>query len=168
MKIIFYSMIAAVLMITACQTKTETLPVDAVAEKDSIAKNLDMMYSAYTSKDAKAFLSLVADDCYFCGTDSKEFWDLAAYTTILNEMFADTAFQAPTFTVDKREIRLDKDGKSAIAVDQFFFAGWSDRIPLRNVTHHVKVDNKWLCNFSSMSFVPNNEDLSTIFKSLSE
>ena len=43
-------MFIAVMIITACQPKNETVTVDAVAEKDSIAKNLDKMYAAYAAK----------------------------------------------------------------------------------------------------------------------
>jgi len=161
-------MFMAVLILTACQPKTETVTVDLVAEKDSISKNLDMMYSAYTAKDAKTYLSLVTEDCLLCGTDSREFWDYTTYSKSLNEMFADTSFQSTAFTIDKREIRVDKNGNTAIAVEQFFIPGWSTKIPLRNVTHHVKIDNKWKCDFSSMGFVPDNSDLSAIFKSVAE
>jgi len=166
MKRIFYSMFIAVMIITACQPKNETVTVDAVAEKDSIAKNLDKMYAAHTAKDATTFLSFLTDDCLFCGTDSEEFWDKEGYSKLLNQMSADTSYTAPSFSLGKREIRLDKSGNSAIAVDQLLVSGWTDQIPVRNVTHLVKIDNKWMCDFTSMSFVPNNEDLEKIFNSV--
>jgi ketosteroid isomerase-like protein len=168
MKKIFYLLLIAAAIVTACQPKTESVSIDAKAEKDSIAKNLDVMYSAFTTKDAKAFLPLLTEDCLYCGTDSKEFWDKGSYSKFFNEMSADTSYKAPTLTLNKREIRLDKSGTSAIAVDQLFVSGWSDKIPLRNVTHLVKIDNKWMCDFVSMSLVPNNEDLEKIFHAVKE
>ena len=168
MKNFFYLLLIAATIITACQPKTETASVDTKAEKDSIAKNLDIMYSAFTAKDAKAFLPFLTEDCLYCGTDSKEFWDNESYSKFFNEMAADTSYKAPTLTLSKREIRLDKSGTSAIATDQLFVSGWSDKIPLRNVTHFVKIDNKWMCDFVSMSLVPNNEDLEKIFHAVKE
>lgn len=168
MKKTYYLLFVAVLIITACQQKKETPAIDATAEKDSIAKNLDAMYSAYSNKDANMFASFLTDDCLYCGTDSKEFWDKKGYTELLNKIAADTSYSAPTFTLNKREIRLDKSGNSAVVVDQLFVSGWTDKIPVRNVTHHIKLDDKWKCDFSSMSFVPDNGDLEKIFQAVEE
>jgi ketosteroid isomerase-like protein len=168
MKKIFYSMFVAVIMITACQPKTETVSVNQVAEKDSIDKNLDAMYSAYTAKDINTILSLLTDDCLYCGTDPGEFWNKEAYSTLLKNMAADSSYVPPAFELSKREIRIDKSGNSAIVVDQLFVTRWTNKIPLRNVTHHVKMDNKWMLDFVSMSFVPNNGDLEKIFHSVAE
>lgn len=168
MKKIFYSIFVVVMIVTSCQQKQETVALDAAAEKDSIAKNLDKMYSVYTAKDANAFLAFLTDDCLFCGTDSREFWDKEGYTEFFNEMSADTSYVAPTFTLSKREIRLDKSGNSAISVDQLVVSGWTEKIPLRNVTHHIKIDNKWMCDFVSMSLVPYNEDLEKILKAVKD
>lgn len=168
MRNIFYLFIVAVIIITACQPKVETLKVDLAAEKDSISKNLDLMYTAYSNKDAKTYLSILSDDCFSCGTDPKEWWDRAEYSKIITESFADTSYVVPVFTIDTREIRMNKDGNSAIVIEQFYIKGWSDKIPLRNVTHHVKTDNKWLCDFNSIGFVPQNQDLTKIFNSLKE
>jgi len=168
MKKIFYLLLIAITIITACKPKTESVSVDIKAEKDSIAKNLDKMYSAFTAKDAKTFLPFLTDDCLYCGTDSKEFWDKESYSKFFNEMSADTLYKAPTLTLNKREIRLDKSGTSAIAVDQLFVSGWTEKVPLRNVTHLLKIDNKWMCDFVSMSLVPHNEDLEKIFHAVKE
>jgi len=168
MKKILYSMFVAVMLITACQPKTETVTVDPVAEKDSMAKNLDAMYSAYTAKNINTILSLLTDDCLICGTDPGEFWNKEAYATLLKNMAADSSYVPPAFELIKREVRLDKSGNSAIVVEQLFVARWTKQIPLRNVTHHVKIDNMWMIDFVSMSFVPNNGDLEKIFNSVAE
>jgi len=163
MKKIILSLFTAALLITACQPKTETASFDPATEKDSIGKNLEAMYTAYSAKDAETFLSFLTDDCLYCGTDSKEFWDKESYSKLLNEMCNDTSYTPPAFKLITREVVLDKTGNSAISVDQLIVEGWTDKIPLRNVTHHMKVNNKWMCDFTSMSFVPNNEDLNKIF-----
>jgi ketosteroid isomerase-like protein len=168
MKKISCLLFVAVMLITACQQKKETVAIDTTAEKDSISKNLDAMYAAYTKKDAKTFASFLTEDCLYCGTDSKEFWDKKGYKELLNKISADTSYRAPTFTLNKREIRLDKSGNSAVVVDQLLVSGWTDNLPLRNVTHHIKTNNRWMCDFSSMSIVPNNEDLEKLFHAVAE
>jgi len=161
-------MFVAVIIITACQPKNQTAVVDPVAEKDSIAKNLNTIYAAYTAKDIKTILVYLTDDCLFCGTDPNEFWSKEGYANLLKNMSADSSYVPPAFELSKREIRLDKSGNSAIVVDQLFVARWTNKIPLRSVTHHVKVDDKWMIDFSSMSFAPNNNDLEKIFHSVTE
>jgi len=168
MKKTYYLLFIAVLIINACQQNKETPAIDATAEKDSIAKNLDAMYSAYTKKDANTFASFLTEDCLYCGTDSREFWDKKGYTELLNKISADTTYRAPTFKLFKREIRLDKSGNSAVVVDQLFVSDWTDKLPLRNVTHHIKTDNKWMVDFLSMSMAPNNEDLEKLFHAVAE
>jgi ketosteroid isomerase-like protein len=168
MKNILYLLIAAMLIVAACQPKSKTVPVDVAAEKDSISKNMEKMYAAYSAKDANTFLSFLTEDCLYCGTDSKEFWDKEGYSNLLNKMCSDSSYTPPAFTLSKREIRLGKSGNSAIIVDQLLVGMWTEKISLRNVTHFIKTDNKWMVDFTSMSFVPNNEDLAKIFKAVEE
>jgi len=159
---------AAMMLMIACQPKTTAVAFDPAAEKDSIAKCLDGFYAAYSAKDAKAYMSNFSDDCLICGTDPGEFWNKETCTKLMTDMFADTAFKSTTFNIDKREIRLDKEGKSAVVVDQFIFKTLSEKIPVRNVTHFTKEDNKWMCDFTSMSFIPENADVAKILKSVME
>jgi hypothetical protein len=168
MKKFILSLFTAAILISACQPKTESVTANPAAEKDSIGMNLDAIYMAYTSKNTEAILSTLTDDCLYCGTDSKEFWDKESYAKLINEMSNDTAYTPPAFKVLNREVILDKTGSTAISVDQVIIEGWTDKIPVRNVAHHVKVDNKWMIDFISMSFVPNNEDLSKIFEAVSK
>jgi hypothetical protein len=62
----------------------------------------------------------MADDGLFCGTDPKNLWDKATYSTLMTIMFADPKF-SPNISVSQREIHLEKDENSAMVVDQFFF-----------------------------------------------
>jgi ketosteroid isomerase-like protein len=168
MKKIISFMILAVMVVAACKPKTEATAVDPVAEKDTLARQMDAMYTAYTAKDISTILNSMTDDCLYCGTDPGEFWDKEGYSSLLKNMAADSSYVPPAFELKKREIRLDKSGTSAIVVDQLYVARWTNKIPLRNVTHHIKVDGAWKIDFSSMSFVPENADLEKIFHSVAE
>ena len=132
--------------------------------KDILINVLDNMYLAYNTKDIKLFLSLMADEGLFCGTDSKDLWDLATYSKRMTELFADTSFHFK-ITVNKREIHFDKDLNSAIVVDQFFFE-WNKKIPVRHVAHLVRDEGTWKCNFISTSYIPNDEDMDKIYNAV--
>src|SRR5665647_1671535 len=118
MKKTFYSLTVSLILISSCQPKPKTVPFDPVAAKEDLTKTLDKMYLAYNTRDINSFLSLMADDGLFCGTDSKNLWDKATYSKLMTAIFANPSF-SPNITVSRREIRLDKDGNSAMVVDQF-------------------------------------------------
>ncbi len=151
-------------MITACQPHNKSVPFNQDAAKADLAKTLDTMYLAYNTKDIKAFLSLMADDGLYCGTDPAELWDKATYSKQMTEMFADTSF-SPGITPERREIRFDKDGNSAMVVDQFYFE-WNKQIPIRHIAHFTRSGNKWTCNFLSTTLIPENKDMDKIFNSV--
>jgi len=163
MKKIYYAIIAAAI-ITACQPDIKTLPFDQVAAKADLTKTLDTMYLAYNTKDIKIFLSLMADDGLYCGTDPAELWDKATYSERMTEMFADSSF-SPGIIPGRREIRFEKDGNSAMVVDQFYFE-WNKKIPIRHIAHFNHSANKWTCNFLSTTLIPENKDLDKIFSSV--
>ena len=77
------------------------------------------------------------------------------------EMFADTTLKV-NYSIEKREIRVAADGNSAIAVDQFVMDFISPKIPVRWVFHLAKTGDNWLIDFSSLSLIPNNEDLAKL------
>ena len=68
--------------------------------------------------------------------------------------------------VDKREIRISKDGNSAIAFEQMFLTPYSQKIPVRTVYHLVKENDNWLIDFISTGFIPKNEDIDKLNKAL--
>jgi hypothetical protein len=80
-------------------------------------------------------------------------------------MFADTSLKID-ITIDKRVIRIAKDGNSAIALEQMFLNPFSQKIPVRNIYHLVKVNGIWQFDFTSVGFIPNNEDLEKLNKAL--
>jgi len=165
MKKTFYLIFVAVIIITACQTKTKIVPVDTAAAKVAVTTVLDKYNSAFKAKDVNAILTLLTDDGLYCGTDSKELMDKASLSNMMNQTLADTSLKV-NYSVDKREIRIAADGNSAIAVEQMFFKAFSQKIPMRMVYHLVKNGDNWLFDFVSWNFIPNNEDLGKLNKAL--
>jgi uncharacterized protein (TIGR02246 family) len=150
---------------TTCQTKTKFLPADLTAAKVAVIKVLDTHWSAVKAKDADAVIALVTDDFLSCGTDSKEFWNKTEMYNTIKQMFADTSLKTD-ITIDKREIRIAKDGNSAIALEQMFMNPFSQKIPVRTVYHLVKDNDIWLIDFTSTGFIPDNEDIGKLNKAL--
>lgn len=133
--------------------------------KDAVSKVLDYHWSALKSKDADAVISLVSEDFLSCGSDPGEFWNKTEMYTSLKQMLANSEFKLD-ITIDKREIRISKDGNSAIAFEQMFLTPYSQKIPVRTVYHLVKENNIWLIDFTSTGFIPRNEDIDKINKAL--
>jgi ketosteroid isomerase-like protein len=139
--------------------------VDMNKSKDAIISILDNHWSALKAKDADAVIALVSEDFLSCGSDPEEFWNKADMYNNLKQMLTNSKFKID-ITVDKREIRISKDGNSAIAFEQMFLTPYSQRIPVRTVYHFVKENNTWLIDFTSTGFIPNNEDIDKINKAL--
>jgi uncharacterized protein (TIGR02246 family) len=150
---------------TSCQSKTKVPPADLTAAKVAVAKVLDTHWSAVKSKDADAVMALLTDDVLCCGSDSKEFWNKTDMYNNIRQMFADTSFKID-ITIDKREIRVAKDGNSAVALEQMYMNPFSQKIPVRNIYHLVKTNDIWQIDFTSVSFIPNNEDIGKLNKAL--
>jgi ketosteroid isomerase-like protein len=165
MKRTFSFMFAAVMIITACQTKTKVVPVDTAAAKVAVTTVLDKYHSAMKGKDFSALMNLLKEDGLYCGTDSKEFLDKTSLSNMMNQTFADTALVI-NYSVDKREIRIAADGNTAVSVEQMFMEVFSQKMPMRIVYHLVKNGDDWLIDFISWSFIPNNEDLGKLNKAL--
>ncbi|HPI68867.1 MAG TPA: nuclear transport factor 2 family protein [Bacteroidales bacterium] len=133
--------------------------------KKSVAKVLDDHWFALKAKNADAVIALLTEDFLSCGSDPKEFWNKAEMHASLKQMLVNSEFQLD-ITLDKREIRISKDGNSAIAFEQMFLAPYSQKIPVRTVYHLVKVNNNWLIDFTSTGFIPRNEDIDKLNKAL--
>jgi len=165
MKRLLFVLFILAMIFTSCQTKTKIMPADLTAAKIAVTEVLDSHWSAVKAKDADAVIALVTDDFLSCGTDSKEFWNKTDMYNTIKQMFADTLLKID-ITVDKREIRVAKDGNSAVALEQMFMKPFSQKIPVRTVYHLVKDNNTWLIDFTSTGFIPNNEDIGKLNKAL--
>jgi hypothetical protein len=75
--------------------------------------------------------------------------------------FADTSFVI-SYTIIEREIKIAKDGKSAISTESYFLGKASTKIPLRQVCHLVKTDGNWMIDYFSASYIPNRADMGKI------
>lgn len=133
--------------------------------KQEVSRVLDAHWSALKAKDADAVIALVSEDFLSCGSDPKEFWNKAEMYNTVKQMLANTELIID-ITVDKREIRIAKDGNSAIAFEQMFLTPFSQKIPVRTVYHFVKEDDSWLIDFTSTSFIPNNDDIEKLNRAL--
>jgi ketosteroid isomerase-like protein len=165
MKKVLFILISAAIIIDSCQTRTEVAPADLDAAKVAVTKALDAHWAAVKAKDANAVMALLTDDVLSCGSDSKEFWNRTDLYNNISQAFADSAFKVD-ITIDRREIRIARNGNSAIALEQMFLKPVSQKIPLRNIYHLVKVRDIWQFDFTSVSFIPNNEDIGKINKAL--
>ena len=151
--------------ISSRQTKTKALPADLTTAKVAVLKVLNKHWSAVEAKDTDAIMDLLTEDVLACGSDSKEFWSKTDMSDTIKQMFADTSFKMD-IKIDKRVIRIAKDGNSAIALEQMFMRPYSQKIPVRNIYHLVKVNDIWQFDFTSVSFIPDNEDIGKLNKAL--
>ncbi len=133
--------------------------------KQEVSRVLDAHWSALKAKDADAVIALLSEDFLSCGSDPKEFWNKAEMYNTVKQMLANTELIID-ITVDKREIRISKDGNSAIAFEQMFLTPFSQKIPVRTVYHFVKEDDSWLIDFTSTGFIPNNDDIEKLNRAL--
>jgi ketosteroid isomerase-like protein len=161
MKNIYYLLIVATIIIVSCQPKTKTVPVDTTALKAEVTSVLDKWHAAYQGKDLPVLMSLFADDLLFCGPAPKEFWDKPTLYPLFERPFADTSFVISYSIVD-RNIKVLKDGNSAISTEQYFLDKASKKIPLRQVCHLIKTDGTWKIDYLSVSYIPNREDMGKI------
>ena len=141
------------------------MPVDMTELKEAVTRVLDAHWSAVKVKDADAVIALVTDDFLSCGTDPEEFWNKTDMYNTVKQMFANAELQID-ITVDKREIRIARDGNSAIALEQMFLRPFSQKIQVRTVYHLVKDNNTWLIDFTSTAFIPDNKDIDKLNKAL--
>jgi ketosteroid isomerase-like protein len=165
MKRLFSVLFIVTMVFTSCQKNSKGLPADLTAAKVAVAKALDAHWSAVKAKDADAVMAFLTDDILSCGSDSKEFWNKTDMYNNIRQMFADTSLMVD-ITIDRREIRIAKDGNSAVALEQMFLKPFSQKIPVRSVYHLIKINDLWKFDFTSVGFIPNNEDIGKLNKAL--
>jgi len=165
MKKTLYVFAIAVIIITACQSKTKTVPVDTEAAKTVISALFDNFHSAFKAKDTNTLIATLTDDALTCGTDPSEFWDKKQISDGWTQAFADTSLKI-NYSIDKREIRVAADGNSALVVEQFVMSALFPNIPVRIISHAIKGGENWMIDFVSWNLIPKNEDLDKLNKAL--
>jgi ketosteroid isomerase-like protein len=164
MKKIFLFMFVAA-MFFACQPKTKTVPVDTAAAKVAVNNFMDTYQKLWNAKDVNALLALLTEDGLFCGTDPSELLDKKLISEAWKQAFADTTLKF-IFSVDKREIRINSDGNSALVMEQFGNNPFTPKIMWRLVSHLVKEGDGWKIDFISWNLIPKNEDIGKLNKAL--
>ena len=165
MKKIYYLTIVVALLIVACQQTPKTVPVDTKAEKAAISALFDKFNSALNIQDVKTLTALLTDDVLGCGTDPSEFWNKKQISEVWTQGFADSSLTI-NWSIDKREIRVAADGKSAIIVEQYVIPIISSKITIRNIYLAIKANENWMIDFISWNIVLKNEDIPKLNKAM--
>lgn len=160
-----YVLIFVVLMMVACQPKIETKTVDVVAEENAVTTLLDNYHEAMYAGNVNEIMTLLENEGLYCGTDPLELWDKEALSNVMTETMADSSFTLD-YSIDKRKIRVAADGNTALVLEQFTMSAFSEKMPIRFMSHLVKTDENWKIDFISWSFIPNNEDIARLNKAL--
>ena len=160
-----YLILTTLLVMVACQPKTELEPVDVGAAEAAVTSILDNYHAAMIAGNANECMSFLENKGLYCGTDPKELWDKETISNAMTEAMADTSFTI-NYAIDKRIIRIAGDGKTALALEQFTMNALSEKIPIRLISHLMKTDENWTIDFISWSFVPLNEDIAKLNEAL--
>jgi hypothetical protein len=166
MKKIYYLLVAAAMIISACQPKPKPVTVDITAEKAAVTTLFDKYHAAIKGMDVNAMATMIADDGLICGTDPSEFWAKKPLIDEWTKVASDTSIKKFDYTIDKREIRIESDGNSAVIIEQLILPIITSKIPVRLIYHAVKVEDKWLFDFISYNFILKNEDIARVTKAL--
>jgi hypothetical protein len=160
-----YLILFTLLVMAACQPKTELEPVDIGAAEVAVTSILDNYHAAMIAGNASDCMSFLENKGLYCGTDPIELWDKETFSNAITEAMADTSFSI-NYAIDKRIIRIAGDGKTALALEQFTMNAISEKIPIRLISHLMKTDENWTIDFISWSLIPLNEDIAKLNKAL--
>jgi len=149
---------AVVMIMTSCKQKPATVAVDPAAVKAELATFMDEFNAAYKALDINKMIALCNDNALFLGTDPSEFWNKKQITDLFMAQAGDSTMKIE-YKLDRREIIVAPDGKSAIVVEQYFVPFISAKIQVRSIDKLVKVDDKWMFDFVSWNVIPRNEDI---------
>jgi ketosteroid isomerase-like protein len=136
------------IVICACQPKLNTAPANKSAAKVAVSELFDKYHSAIMAKQVNTMAVIITDNVLICGTDPSEFLNKKAIVDLWTKEFSDTSFKV-NYTIDKREIRISLDGSSAVVIEQLIIPLLSPKIPVRLISHVVKVADNWKIDFFS-------------------
>ena len=165
MKTKAFLLLLVVLMMAACQPKTQPEPVDMAAAEDAVNAILDNFHEAMNAGNSDNTMTFLDSEGLYCGTDPGELWGKEIFSDMMTKSMADTSFELD-YSIDERKIRLAADGSSALVLEQFKLSLISEKMPVRFVSHLVKTDENWMIDFFSWSFIPLNEDIASLNKAL--
>ena len=153
------------MLITSCKQNTKVIPVDINAAKTAVTELLDKSYAAFNSRDSATYFSFFADYALLCGTAPNSFWNKSEMSKVICQVLANTSLDV-NLKVNKREVRISKDGNSAVVVDEMFVNFISPKVQIRLDYHLVKNNDIWQIDFCSNNLIPTNEDLTKINRAL--
>ncbi|WP_321437345.1 nuclear transport factor 2 family protein [uncultured Bacteroides sp.] len=151
-----------------CGCQKKTTPAEIAGAKKAIVEMLDKSHQAFIDKKLDNISVLLADSGLFCGTDPSELWNKKALCDEYAKGFADTAVKIQKPKLEKREILVQKDGNSAIVLEQLKGLWFCPNVSLRNVYYVVKEKDNWKISFSSVSLIPYNKDIPLINKAVEQ
>lgn len=113
---------------------------------------IDDWHAAAARGDRDGYLGSMAPDARFLGTDSTERWDLAQFTSYVNEHFEPGS--GWTFLPDERALRISASGRSAWFDERLASKSYGE---LRGTGVLERVGEAWKVAHYSMTFtVPND------------
>ena len=157
--------IAFFLSLLSIGTQAKNKTADLKAAQTEVNGLMERYANSLKSKNSKALSELLTEDGQFYGTDPTELFCKLALIETWTQMFADKSTDL-TYSLEKREIRVSPEGKSALIVEQFSLKGVTPRIPWRMVCHALKIGNSWKLDFISWNLTPRNEDIAKLNKAL--
>jgi hypothetical protein len=159
MKKIYLFLSIAFMVIVACQQTPKVTPVDINAEEAALNELMDKIDASFKDRSDSTLKASTTEDVLICGTDPSEFWNKQQFLEQLEQMKQDTSNTATELkSIGDRKIKVAPDGNSAIVVTQYIIS-WSPKIPVRQVNHFVKTNDKWMIQFINVALIPKNEDL---------
>ena len=165
MKKISFLLFLAAMIISGCQPKVESEPVDLDVAKTELNTLTDSYFDAWKKRDVAALENMIADWGLYCGTDPKEIWKKDEVIDLWKQYFTDTIATFEYSSLN-REINVSPCGLTAVIMNQGTYAEWSPNIPIRQTFHAIKIENEWKIVFINWSFVAKNEDVGKLNKAL--
>ncbi len=166
-KLCLTTAIALFLLLLSMEIQAKNKTADLKAAQTEVNVLMDRYTNSLKSKNAKALSELLTEDGQFYGTDPTESFCKLALIETWTQMFADKSTDL-TYSLDKREIRVSPEGKSALIVEQFSLKGVTPRIPWRMVSHALKSGKNWKFDFISWNLTPRNEDIAKLNQALDQ
>ncbi len=158
MKNIYLYLVLAI-VISACQKKTE-VKVDQATLTEQVNTFMEKNRKIWETNDTSALRGIYAEDLVILGTDPSELWNKNQYLDEWKKMIQG-GFEFKHSEI-KRDIRVSKDGNSAMVSEQYFIPMLSEKFQVRAIFHVEKNSDNWQINYLSWSVIPRNADIEKI------
>lgn len=151
-----YVIFALAVFFSACQKRAET-KVDLNSVTEEVNTFMEKNKKIWETNDTTALKEIYADELVIFGTDPYELWTKRQYLDEWKKIIAEGfIFEHSDI---KRDIRVAKNGKSAMVSEQYFIPMISSKFQVRAVFQVEKNGDKWLINYLSWAIIPRNEDI---------